>query len=225
MPAATLSDKPATVQPYDVLAQSDGATGLMLHAVLCNEANPRRDVTDKTLLRVFHMGPPLGPWRAACDAHGTAGLTAEQRAKVKTFLSDRRAERAAEKRRLKQAGRRWNARSQYRIHPEAAPPSREYPLWRFNCIGFVTEAYLMAGVRLLTGPYPLKSLDDLRRLYPYAARHLDDLAERTALGIGEGDRWPVVLVGYVLHSLSRPIEEINGPRAEPYLPRDGDEFF
>lgn len=225
MPAAKLSDEPSVVYPYDVLAQSAGATGLMLHALLCNEADARHDVTDETVLRGFHMGPPLGPHRAACDAYGTAGLTAKQRSKVKVFVNDRREERAAEKRRLRQGGRAWNAMAQYRIHPEATPPTRDYPLWRFNCVGVVTQAYISAGIELLTGPYPLKSVGDIKRLYPDAAGYLDDADQRKALGIGEGDRWPVVLVGYLLHSLSRPIGEINGPGAQPYCPREGDEFF
>jgi hypothetical protein len=225
MPAARLTSQPAVVHPYDVLAQSDGATGLMLHALLCNEADVRGDVTDKTELRTFHMGPPLGAWRAACDAFGTVNLTAKQKAKIKSFIDERQEERAAERRRLFELGGHWDARSQYLVHPEATPPTPDYPLWRFNCVGFVLQAYRRAGIKLLTGPFPLKTVDDLKRLYPYAAIQLDDPDQRTALGIGVGHRWPVLLVGYVLHSLGRKVEEVNGPGAEPYCPWEGDEFF
>lgn len=225
MPAARLTSRASVVCPYDVLARSDGATDLMLHALLCNEADVRDDVTDKTVLRAFHMGPPLGPRRDSCDAFGTANLTAQQKTKIKSFIDERREECAAEKKRQSELGSRWDARSQYLIHPEATPPTPGYSLWRFNCVGFVLQAYLRARIKLVTGPYPLKTVDDLKRLYPGAAIYLDDPDQRTALGLESGDRWPVVLVGYLLHSMQRSVERINGPSAEPYCPREGDEFF
>lgn len=157
MPAAKLTSRASVVCPYDVLARSDGTTGLMLHALLCNEADVRDDVTDKTVLRAFHMGPPLGPRRDSCDAFGTANLTAQQKTKIKSFIDERREECAAEKKRQSEMGSRWDARSQYRIHPAATPPTPGYSLWRFNCVGFVLQAYLRARIKLVTGPYPLKT--------------------------------------------------------------------
>jgi hypothetical protein len=224
MPAARLTGQASIVHPYDVLAQSDGGD-LMLHALLCNEADVRDDVTSETVLRTFHMGPPLGPRRMPCDAFGTAELTTGQAAKLKAFLADRQEERNAEERRLRRLGRRWRAGSQYRIHPEATPPTPDYPLWRFSCVGFVLRAYQSARVHLLTGPYPSKTMEDLKRLYPHSAGHLDDPGQRNALGIGDGDRWPVILVGYVLHSLNRAASDINGANAQRYAPQIGDEYF
>lgn len=225
MPAARLTSQPTVVHPYDVLAQSDGTTGLMLHALICNEANVRADVTDNTELRAFHMGPPLLRSGETCDAFGTANLTATQRAKIKSFLDERQAERAAERRRQAELGGHWDAGSQYRIHPPATPPTPDYPLWRFNCVGFVLLAYQRARIKLLIGPYPLKTVNDLKRLYPDAADYLDDPDRRKWLGLENGEGWPVILVGYVLHSLRREAGENNGPDAEPYCPQEGDEFF
>ena len=54
---------------------------------------------------------------------------------------------------------------------------------------------------------------------------LDDEATRKDFGLREGDRWPVVLVGYVMHAMNRPSEEINGEKATPYAPQEGDEYF
>lgn len=225
MPAQRLSNQPATTHPFDVLAQSDGVGNLMLHALLCNESATRNDVTNDTIINSFHMGPPLGPRRAACDAVGSANLTDEQREKVKTFIKDRREEKAAEKKRLQALGLDWDSSSQYRIQPAATRPSRKHPLWRFSCVGLVLQAYKAARVSLLRRPFPLKTADDLKRVYPHFASDLEDADTRIHLGIGTGDRWPVALVGYVMHSLARPSEEINGPAAEPYQPQEGDEYF
>lgn len=204
---------------------SDGATGLMLHALLCIEANVRADVTDKTVLRAFHMGPPLGRKSARCNTYGTANLTAAQKAKIKTFIDGRRKEREAEEKRISELGGRWDARSQYCIHPAASPPTADYPVWRFSCVGLVLQAYQRARIELLTEPYPLKTVDHLKQFYPSVARYLDDPNHRKALGLEGDDGWPVILVGYVLHSLRRTVAEINGPDAEPYRPQAGDELF
>ncbi|HVA46794.1 MAG TPA: hypothetical protein VNH11_10555 [Pirellulales bacterium] len=58
--------------------------------------------------------------------------------------------------------------------------------------------------------------------YPWAKDRLDDPAFRREMGIGEGDRWPVVLAGYVVNALNRAVELI---RQAPYEPMRGDEFF
>lgn len=42
------------------------------------------------------------------------------------------------------------------------------------------------------------------------------------MGVDVGDRWPVIMAGYVVNSLNRSPEEI---RLTPYKPRSGDEFF
>lgn len=226
MPAQRLySAQPAAVHPYDVLAQSDGTSDLMLHALLCNEAASQNGITDSSVLRTFHMGPPLGPRRDLCDAVGSANLSADQRRKIKSFVDDRRAEKEAEKRRLRARGLSWNATAQYRIQPAATRPSRRFPLWRFSCVGLVLEAYKTARVYLLAPPLPLKTVADLKRLYPQFASELDDPDTRHDLGIGTGDRWPVALVGYVVHSLARTAAEINGAGAQPYQPHVGDEFY
>jgi len=218
MPAWTLTDEPTTIHPFDVLGQSDGTSHLMVHALLCNETESRTDVTKQSNIRCTHMGPPLGQRSSSCDAVGSAGLNDTHRRKIKVFVDDRLMERAAEKKR----GRLNDLIAEYRIHPSATRPSREFPLWRFSCVGFVLEAYNAAGIRLLGAPLPFKTLDELKQLYPRHARHLDDSDNRTRLGIGEGDRWPVALVGYVLNSLSRAVKQIH---SDEYVPQPGDEYF
>ena len=222
MPARTLSDEPTTIDPFDVLGKNDGSSNLMLHALLCNETATRTDVTRASTIECSHMGPPLGQRRYSCDVVGAAGLSDDHRRKIKVFVDERLNERAAEKERRRKLGLRFDSRVEYRIHPPATRPSGTFPLWRFSCVGFVLQAYQAARIQLLGSPLPLKSLDELKRLYPFHAQQLGDPETRARLGIGEGDRWPVVLVGYVINSLSRSITEIH---EEPYVPQSGDEYF
>jgi len=95
-------------------------------------------------------------------------------------------------------------------------------LWRFSCVGFVLQAYQTARISILGAPLPLKTLDELKQFYPWAVNDLDNAESRVRLGIGEGDRWPVALVGYVLNSLSRSSGEIH---ASPFVPQPGDAYF
>lgn len=222
MPARTLSDEQTTIDPFDVLAQSDGTSNLMVHALLCNEADSRSDITRRSTITCAHMGPPLGHRGFSCDAVGSAGLSDAHRRKIKVFVDDRLKERAAEAERLKRRGESHRIRVEYQIHPPASRPSRAFPLWRFSCVGFVLQAYLAARVQLLGSPFPPKRLDDLKRLYPHHADRLDDPNMRAQMGIGEGDRWRVALVGYVLNSLAREVDQI---MAGAYVPQPGDEYF
>lgn len=218
MPARTLTDEPTTIHPFDVLGQTDGTSHLMVHALLCNETDSRTDVTKQSEINCSHMGPPLGQRSISCDAVGSAELNDTHRRKIKLFVDDRLLERAAEKKR----GRLHGLLAEYRIHPPATRPSQEFPLWRFSCVGYVLEAYKAAGIRLLGAPLPFRTLDELKQLYPHHARRLDDSDIRTHLGIGEGDRWAVALVGYVLNSLSRAVDQIH---SDEYIPQPGDEYF
>ena len=99
------------------------------------------------------------------------------------------------------------------------PPSPSHPLWRFNCAGFVLQAYLEADITLLDEIIPVVNMDRLIEAYPWAAGRLADSDTRHKMGIGEGEEWPVVFVGYVIHSLSRSSDEI---RAKPYVAKVAD---
>ena len=221
MPSWLLSDTPTVVGIYDVLAQSDKGSSLMLHALLSfDEGRPA--VTKTTDVKCVHMGPPFGTHYYQCHAAGSAMLSNEERRKIKTFVGRRLKERDAERARLRRAGREREIRAEYCILPSAQQPTKAFPLWRFSCVGFALQAYRTARIELLASPLPLRSLEDLKRFYPYAAARLDDPQMRKLWGIDSGDRWPVALVGYVLHSLNREHSDI---RAKPYTPELGDEHF
>ena len=209
MPARCLTDETLTVHPFDVLAQVHESSNLPIHALLCDEGKPRHDVSTRTPLRCVHMGPPFGSMQVHCHAVASAGLEESHRMKIKTFVYDRRKERDAHKARLSLLGSRAELKQEYRIHPPATPPDANFPLWRFSCVGFVLKAYEAARIRLLDAEMPPRSVEDLKRFYPWAASQLDDAGVRQRLGLGDGVRWPVALVGYVLNSMARQHSEIH----------------
>lgn len=171
------------------------------------------------------MGPPLGKRRQSCDAKGYANLTNDQKRKLKVFLDDRKSEKDAEKKRQQILGNKFDHKKQYRIYPSATPPTKNYPLWRFSCVGLVLKAYKIARIHLLSTKIPKISLQKLKELYPDFSDDLDNPELRQKLGLDDNDEWPVELVGYILHSLNRPVNEINGKNSSPYTPQKGDEYF
>ena len=189
---------------------------------------PRNDVTNTTDLETAHMGPPLEPQSHRAHAAGTAGLSDEQTAMIKTFVDRSLSASKAEQRRARMFGLQ-----QYVIHRSIEPPSEHFPFWRYSCVGFVLHAYRTARISLLDQPAPLKTLAQIKALYPNHAQHLDTPATQRRLGVeagtgratADGEAWPIELPGYVLHSLHRPVDQINGPIATPYSPRIGDEYY
>jgi hypothetical protein len=222
MPAFNLSAEPVSISPCDVLAKSAGERDLFTHAMLCDEDNIRNDVVHGAVLRCVHMGPPLTGSEASVHAVGRTDLTAVERRMIKSFTDSRFAERQAEEQRLKLLQKRKELRFEYVIFPAAVRPSATFPLWRFSCAGFVLQAYRAARIELLGEPLPQKSLDDLKQMYPQVAARLDDPETRRQLGIAQGDSWPVLLVGYLLHAFNRDADAIRGA---PVVPTHGDEYF
>ena len=175
------------------------------------------------------MGPPLRQSPIQIDIVGTAELDAGDvskgdRKKIKMFVDETLLERrATRKRSSKLIDGIHSIESEYTIHPVARAPDADYPLWRFNCAGFVLKAYLEADIELVDQEHaPLVTLDFLKRAFPSSRDRLDDPEFRKYMGIDVGDRWPVIMAGHVVNSLNRSAEEI---RQTPYRPVAGDEFF
>lgn len=223
MPAKRLDSSPSPVKKFDILATSDlSKDGLFLHAALSTSEG---EATNKCEIRYFHMGPPLFPWRGEFDAIGSCELSTKQNGTIREFVNRQWADQKAEKKRLEELGL-WDKNAQYRILPPYSRPRKGSPLWRYSCVGFVLLAYKKAKVDLLVGPCPLKAVADLKDLYPSQFHDaLDDETLRKNFGLSDGDKWPVVLVGYLLHAMDRSSDQINGENATPYQPQEGDEFF
>lgn len=161
-------------------------------------------------------------------ALGTAELDSEgldrgERRRIKAFVDERMSERDAQKARLDRMQTIERRCQEYSIHPDYVPPNENTTLWRFSCVGFVLRAYETARIQLLNrDSLPMISLEKLKAAYPSWAGLLSKAEVRERLGIGQGREWPIVLAGYVLHSLAREAAEI---RNAPYVVDAGDEHF
>jgi hypothetical protein len=152
---------------------------------------------------------------------GFLPLTEDERARIDLFLDRVEAEYGAEVRRAR-------PHRQYIITPHTAPFTDHdgtVLFQRYSCGGLVIEAYKFAGINLLMTDgtvLPLVTLNLLRIAYPDYADDLSNTRRRALFGLdGEGP-WPIVLAGYLLHSLSRLEGEI---RAGPYQAHPGDEYY
>ena len=196
----------------------------MLHAVLSDEDV---DATDTSKVKSIHMGPPFGRIRQlAFAAVGSCELSTKHVARITEFVDQQFSARKAERLRLAKLGLPQNPMAQYRIQPPYSRPRKGCSQIRYSCVGFVLLAYKSARIELVSSACPLRTVEDLKSLYPpifHAA--LDDETQRIGMGLDRGNRWPVMLVGYVLHALNRTSDQIIGKNATQYQPQEGDEFF
>ena len=111
----------------------------------------------------------------------------------------------------------------YRVHPPIVvggpgSESRTSNYYEFSCAGFVAFVYARAGYPLID----LTQLDDLPKIGTKEiitiygremARYLSELAP--SIGLGPPGTWPILLCGYILHSLARSQPEIQQGPLEP----------
>lgn len=228
MPAWRLDDSDRTIAECDVGATDGDGEHFVGHALLCQVKTPTQISSRCPQVQAIHMGPPLKQTPSDVDMIGTAELDVSdvsrgERRRIKSFIDDRLLERRAQEERFARLEQRLHPISEYIIHPAAKEPDADYPLWRFNCAGFVLAAYAEADIELVDQEHaPLVTVDFLKKAYPMAKRRLDDPDFRKDMGIGDGDRWPVVVPGYIVNSLNRSAADI---RRTPYTPEPGDEYF
>ncbi len=163
-------------------------------------------------------------WR--CDIVSTIDLSERERRKIQRFIERFRKEMQANAKQLQLSPDEdpitLPSEPRYLIHPERLPPRTGSPLWSFSCVGFVVSAYKNGGITILADGRPLKTLEDLKQLYPDRAEDLDDPEKRAQYLPDGGDYWPVALVGYLFNAFDRGDAEI---RAVPFEPQVGDEHF
>jgi len=228
MPAWRLADSETQVTKYDVGGTDGAKAQFICHLLLC-DVDALTNVSRHTReMPAVHMGPPLKRSEAVIDVIATAdldsdGIGAGERRQIKAFIDDLFLERRAQEERLALLKQRSHPKAEYTIHPAAREPDAAVPFWRFNCAGFVLRAYSEANIELISeADVPIATLDDLKAAYPWASKRLDDQQFREEMGIGSGDGWPVIMPGYVIHSLSRSAKLV---RQSPYAPTAGDKFF
>lgn len=223
MPTHRVTQEPVCLRVYDAIGQdSERIPEFIRHVGLSTEQ--REQLRCREAISMVHMAPPLQIETAPDCAHvvGSVPLTSDEIQQMSVFIDELRSEFEAN-----------DAREihQYVIRPHVLPKrdSDGTTIYmRFNCAGFVIEAYRAAGIDLLhtfDDDIPMCSLQDLLLAYPDVSDHLQNAAFRQREQInlpGEGP-WPVVLPGYVLNALAREEEVL---RTEgPYHAVPGDEYY
>ena len=160
MPAHRLGNQATLVCRFDVVAKdSDSETSFVSHVGL---ADKERDIFLNGVIAMLHMGPPLERREGGVSIHarGTADLKVGEMRQIGVFVDEHLSEYEAENVRGGQ---------QYIIMPHCREPDAGCSVRRFNCAGFVIEAYRYAGVNLvITTPdsLPAISLETLLKAYP-----------------------------------------------------------
>ena len=220
MPARRIGGDKLLVRKFDVVGQDSVETSEFVgHVGLANE---EKDSSGSLpVVPMVHMGPPLSQGAASgpISAIGAVGLTVEEALQIQVFVNEQLLEYESAK-----AGRR----QQYVIAPHMKEEkSRDGTIIcrRYNCAGFVIEAYRSAGVDFIqTAQESLPPVyrSTLEIQYPDMARLLVKSKTREEFGIPGDGPWRLMLAGYVLNALDRDENEL---RSVPYTPSAGDEFF
>ena len=169
-----------------------------------------------------HMGPPLRHGSAGGPVHaiGTVPLSVDEIQQINVFVDELYSEYKAH-----------NARNhrQYVIRPHVWPERDSdgtVLFLRFNCAGFVIEAYRAVGidlVRTADNEIPWVSLGILVTAYPELAPYLQNASFRDSYDLPGDGPWPVILPGYVLNALERQEDVIRS--GIPYHAVPGDEYY
>jgi hypothetical protein len=169
-------------------------------------------------LRMVDMGPPLGTPESSSpenvDVVGTATLTSDDASIINTFIC----EQIDEYKSLK-----TTRKKQYVVCPHFVKGDGLVSARRYSCAGFVFECYFDLGISLVDiDALPHVDESTLAMVYPLLPRILEDPEWRLDVGLAEDGPWPVLLPGYLFHSLNRGADRI---RQAPYQPSPGDECF
>lgn len=208
----------------------NGPADFVRHAALLKEEG---ELNSPVEVEVYHMGPPIiageltgararsWPRKCRADIVSNIALDAEEREAIEDWLAEVDKE---DRTNVKPFGDfvvmphvKWivDAVSGRRIRR------------RFSCVGFVIECYRTADIDLIDVESKMPDVDEplVQAAYPEVRRiEADDrLKERCGfttredLGLDGNGPWPIVLAGYVFHSLKRANAE--NPRPPAYVPQ------
>lgn len=229
MPAQRLTAQGSPISRSDVVAfDAEGVRYFLRHTALASHGH--QSVTTGDNVSVNHMGPPLErDGQCRVDASGTAELNDNELNAIELFIDEHDLERQAQMERQRSEGDKF---PEYIIHPHT-DYSPDGSFRRFSCTGYVVEAYGNDGAGIDLIDIAAVPEVDLRMIYranpdlerleanPPLRKRMG-IRSRQDLGLKGDGPWPVLLPGYVLHSLARNTDAI---REEPYSPNAGDECF
>jgi len=224
MPAHRLTELGSAISRSDVVAfDAKGARHFLQHTALA--ARDYQSVKAGDDVSVNHMGPPLErDGQSVVDVSGTDELNDDELNQIDLFIDELHGEQQAQ---MQRKGSKRDMFPDYIVHPHT-DYSPDGSFRRFSCTGYVVEAYAEAGIDLIDiGSVPPANLQTLTRAYPdlerlARLRRRDGVPSRQDLGLEGEWPWPVLLPGYLLHSLARDTDAI---REESYFPIAGDECF
>ncbi len=223
MPVSPVPPVPADVARYDVIGFVEA--DFVVHVGLARQAYV---VGEERIVPLAHMAPPfMEDLQAEVALVAKGELTESEQEKIRTFLEGVRDEYGAQSLKT-QIGLGRAIKLQYCIYPHTlaalpvTPGRRKFPR-RFSCVGLVIEAYATARIQLLDlGNLPPVSLEELVTAYRWVEEDLRDPERRAGAGLVNEEPWPVVLPGYVIHSLRRPRAEI---KSETFAAKAGDQYY
>jgi len=210
MPSYRLTDSAIAISLYDVAGMdADTRVGLIAHIGLAAKAG---NVQLGVPFPLNHMVPPIETDDLRFPVHvmGRCNLDSDEIRQIKVFLDEVASELQAQ-----------SQLQQYIIFPHFQAPTTGNSYRRFNCSGFVAEAYRYAGITLVdTNNLPDVDLATLKDAYPAFLTVLNSDRLRERLGLKGSGPWGVLMPAYILNSLHR-----DDVRASAYVARPTDMHF
>lgn len=227
MPAQRLTVRGSAISRSDVVAfDAEDVRNFLRHTALASDGH--QSVTTGDNVSVNHMGPPLErDGQCRVDATGSAELNDDELNAIELFIDEHHGEQQAQMERQRSQGDRF---PDYIVHPHT-DYSPDGSFRRFSCTGYVVEAYRDAGIDLIEiAAVPAIDLQMIYLAYPDLPRleanpqlrQRAGVRSRQDLGLAGDGPWPVLLPGYLLHSLARDAGPV---RQGAYSPAPGDECF
>ena len=218
MPSRRVTEPSISVRLFDVIGADSDQDGFICHVGL---ARPQGEY-ERSSVSVMDMAPPMrATGQMKSDVLGTADLTEDEVRRIKDFVDRHEGEHAA----IQMLGPKSFPKV-YCLVPHACPFFEEdgrYARMRFSCAGFVFEAYKRARIVLFEEQQmPPITIGKIKEAYHREARLLEVQATRESLGLAGDGPWPLMLCGYIFHSLGRDPGVVRGT---PYVIRAGDERF
>ena len=214
VPAQRLDQNPKRLPHMGVVGQDAQIAGFIGHAGLTNQEHP--EVKVKQPVSVCHMQPPLAAnSEMLAHVHGDAELTDDEANQIALFADEHAEEHEAQNRRIDRV---------YVVRPHTVDTREDDETTvsrKFSCAGFVIEAYRNAGIDLVDtdeDALPQVAKESVSIAYPQIFARSNASAILTGIGLNGSGPWPVVLPGYLFHSLARDAGEI---REGPYRAKLG----
>lgn len=222
MPVKPVQSEPPVALPmFSIVGQYQRGSKFVKHVALAREVGAAKKLQS---VSVWQMGPPLVVGSQSQHANQNANtlddvdlvgfveLSTDELDGIQTWLADLDTER----------------RPPDRYQHYAACPHYFWkrdeagmPLYRrFSCAGLVVECYMQVDIRLLNVEgIPHVDVATLSPIYGPIVEN-QRLRERLKIGLDGSGPWPVLLPGYLFHSLARSDSEI---RAVPRSPQSAAE--